>query len=156
MKKRVTVNKEQRLFVIPCGEGYTCLGFDVCRKRATQLAEELPAPLPKERIDSIKAYHEYRALCALAEKRHRETGWRSRAELTPWLIGLEGRHVEVITEEDEPVRFRVGKSTGWMPCHLQMDERRFVNGKWERDPDDDGIGGPAVCCGHPKSVHVIA
>jgi len=27
--RAVTVNAEQELYVIPCGDGYSCLGFDV-------------------------------------------------------------------------------------------------------------------------------
>lgn len=37
----VTVNQDQRLFVIPCGEGFSCLGFDVCYNRLLQLATKL-------------------------------------------------------------------------------------------------------------------
>ena len=45
---------------------------------------------------------------------------RSDAGLTPQLIGLEGYRVEVVTDYDETRRFIVGKSTGWIPCHLEI------------------------------------
>jgi hypothetical protein len=40
--------------------------------------------------------------------------------LTPQLAGMEGKVVEV-TEGNSRRRFRVGRSTGWRPCHLEMD-----------------------------------
>jgi hypothetical protein len=40
----VTLNPEQRLYVIPCGDGYTCLGFDNARGHADQIAARLQRP----------------------------------------------------------------------------------------------------------------
>ncbi|WP_018949006.1 hypothetical protein [Thioalkalivibrio sp. ALMg11] len=59
----VTTNDTQRLFVIPAGTGYSCLGFDVCYERARELASALgqPAPRPEER-GTIEQYMEYQAL----------------------------------------------------------------------------------------------
>ncbi|WP_018871480.1 hypothetical protein [Thioalkalivibrio sp. ALgr3] len=59
----VTTNDSQRLFVIPAGPGYSCLGFDVCYERACALASALgePAPRPEER-GTIEQYMEYQAL----------------------------------------------------------------------------------------------
>ena len=34
----VTVNAEQELYVIPAGDGYSCLGFDVCLERHKAVA----------------------------------------------------------------------------------------------------------------------
>lgn len=48
---------------------------------------------------------------------------KSDANLTPQLIGLEGHRVEVITTYNETRRFIVGKSTGWIPCHLEIFRR---------------------------------
>lgn len=45
---------------------------------------------------------------------------RSDAGLTPQLIGLEGYRVEVITTYNEKRRFIVGRSTGWVPCHVEL------------------------------------
>ena len=36
----VTINREQRLYVIKIGAGYTCLGFDVAEKRRRAYCEE--------------------------------------------------------------------------------------------------------------------
>ena len=38
---QVTINAEQELYVIPCGKGYTCLGFDVLLERYNAIAEWL-------------------------------------------------------------------------------------------------------------------
>lgn len=40
----VTLSPEQRLYVIPCGDGYTCLGFDNARGHADQIAARLQRP----------------------------------------------------------------------------------------------------------------
>lgn len=40
--------------------------------------------------------------------------------LTKQLIGLEGHRVEAVRETGEVVRFYVGRSTGWEPCHLEI------------------------------------
>lgn len=51
---------------------------------------------------------------------HARTGKRCLAGLTKQLKGLEGRRVEVITMYGEKRRFIVGRSTGWMPAHLEI------------------------------------
>jgi len=48
--------------------------------------------------------------------------------LTPQLVGLEGRRVEVVTTYGETRRFHVGKSTGWIPCHLEIHNARSSGG----------------------------
>lgn len=40
----VTLNTEQRLYVIACGDGYSCLGFDNARDHANQIANRLQQP----------------------------------------------------------------------------------------------------------------
>ena len=53
---------------------------------------------------------------------------RSDAELSPQLIGLEGWRVEVVTESGETRRFIVGRSTGWIPCHIEISRRNALGG----------------------------
>ncbi len=145
MNKR---NEEQRLFILPCGGGYTCLGYDVCHKRATALAKELGQPLPDPAlIGQQESLDGYNKLAALACERNRQTGWRSNSELTPEFIGYEGKRVEVRHRWKpdgaiETERFIVGKSTGPIPCHLAMKTRR-------------SIGGCAVTLGEILSVQVV-
>jgi hypothetical protein len=53
---------------------------------------------------------------------------RSDAGLTPQLVGLEGWRVEVETEYGETRRFIVGRSTGWVPIHLEIARRNCRGG----------------------------
>lgn len=48
--------------------------------------------------------------------------------LSPQLLGLEGWRVEAVTTYGETRRFIVGKSTGWVPIHLEIKTRRSTGG----------------------------
>lgn len=48
---------------------------------------------------------------------------RDNSKLTPQLVGKEGYRVEVVGMNGTRRRFIVGKSTGWVPCHLEMRNR---------------------------------
>ena len=56
---------------------------------------------------------------------------RDYSGLSPQLKGLEGWRVEAVTTWGETVRFIVGRSTGWRPCHIERSRR-------------DAYGGPAA------------
>lgn len=122
----VTLNNEQRLYVIPCGGGFTCLGFDVCQQRGKRLAAEMGS-LFDAPVGSIAAYERLKELQELARLLNQKQGFRATCELHPALIGYEGRRVEV-TMHGERVRFQVGRSTGWIPCHLQIHNSRSSGG----------------------------
>lgn len=123
-KKSVSLNVEQRLYVIPCGDGYTCYGWGVLHAKHGRLAEEmqkrgLPFVGPGN-AGTLEAYAAWETDCATAQA----TGCRFTCELSPQLVGLEGKRVEVVEEIGHPPRcFTVGKSTGWMPCHLEIVKR---------------------------------
>ena len=147
---KVTINEEQGLYVIPCGDGYSCMGFDYLLERYAAVAEWLtseglatPSPLPPEARGSMRAYTGYKMLMERAAAHCERTGRRCTAELTPQLVGLEGRRVEVTDQHGDTRRFWVGKSTGWMPCHLAITRR-------------GNTGGPAVCGAPFQSVRTIA
>ena len=53
---------------------------------------------------------------------------RSEDGLSPQLKGLEGMRVEVVTDYDETRRFIVGRSTGWIPCHIEISRRSAFGG----------------------------
>jgi hypothetical protein len=53
---------------------------------------------------------------------------RSNDGLTQQLIGMEGWRVEVVTDYDEKRRFIVGRSTGWIPCHIEVKRRDSTGG----------------------------
>ncbi len=147
---QVTLNDEQELYVIPCkGGGFTCLGYDVCQKRIAALAAELKriavpfqSYLTTAARGTLDAYTNLSILQELAKQHNARTGYRFECELHPQLKGLEGKRVEVVNAEGETVKFYVGKSTGWIPCHLEIESRR-------------SSGGGAVDSRPFKSVRVI-
>ena len=53
---------------------------------------------------------------------------RSEDGLSPQLKGLEGMRVEVVTDYGETRRFIVGRSTGWIPCHIEVSRRSASGG----------------------------
>jgi len=135
MKKIIKSNKEQSLYVIPEGKGFTCLGFDVCLNRLNKLAAELGITPKNVKRGAIAAYNEYTRLTNIARKKNAATGWKSQSELIPEFIGKEGQRVEVVTSWGETERYYIGKSTGFIPCHLEIKR-------------NDSTGGGAVC-GYP-------
>lgn len=65
----VTLNHEQRLFVIPTGDGYSCLGFNRCFDETSQLAERLGEPPPREdQRGKIEQYLKYQDLLSKARE----------------------------------------------------------------------------------------
>ena len=140
----VTSNKDTKMYVIQSGNGYfSCLGFNVCIERRNALAIELDLPnLMKAHKGTLKAYNELVTLQAIARAKNAETGWKSKTGLTKQLIGLEGKRVEVVTSYGETHRFYVGKSTGFIPCHIEVKQR-------------NSHGGGAVCGAPFKSVKVL-
>lgn len=123
------IDMERRLYVICEGRGYSCRGFDNAERTIkTVLAwmgftRHLNAP-----VGSAEHYAEYLSVMAEGAKYAHDNGTRCPAELTPALIGLEGKRVEVTTPDGEKSRFWVGKSAGWMPCHLEIKTRRSIGG----------------------------
>jgi len=121
MNTQVTVNHKQGLFVIPNGEGVSCLGFDVCRNRTIALGNEMKESYELHEKNTIEAYNEYRRLVDTAFAKNLATGWRSQSELIPEFIGKEGKKVTVTDNYGETRTFRIGKSTGFIPCHLEIE-----------------------------------
>ena len=119
----ILINKAQRLYVIKAGGGYTCLGFDVCHEQGRRYAEWLGLEW-KHRKGSLAAWNARKAIIALIFK----SGRKCEVDLTPQLLGLEGRRVEVIDKFGELRRFRVGRSTGIIPIHLELASTRSAGG----------------------------
>ncbi len=126
--KTVTVNDEQKLFVIPSGDGYSCLGFTVCENRRKRYAKWLGCPLSPATIGSIEQYNSYDDLIKRICSRCLTENIRCDADLCPQLTGLEGKRVEVVTHYDEKRRFYVSRSTGPMQIHLEISTRRSTGG----------------------------
>jgi len=132
--KKISINKEQSLYVIPyensCETGFSCLGFDVCKDRSERLAKELHEPIKAYPVGSMEAIKEYNRLVEVVRDRNKRTGFRSNTGLVPQLIGYEGWKVKVINRFGEKKSFIVGKSLGWIPCHIGL---KTIN---SRDGDD--------------------
>ena len=158
----ITIDKERELYVIPAAGGYCCLGFDVLIRRTRAVvdwlqehgrnrrnAPELSLVLSRvspELLTSLRgtpqAYAIYLETMRQGEAFNRETGKRCNADLTPQLIGMEGKRVEVVDRYGETRRFWVGKSIGWFPVHLEIPRR-------------DSSGGCAVTGAPFQSVSIV-
>lgn len=117
------MNHEQRLYVIPYGNGFTCLGFDVAERKRRAVLEWMGESVPLVEVGTEEAFAAYNDAMKRGAAFAKATGRRCNAELTPQLIGLEGYRVEVNGR-----RFWVGKSTGWMPIHLEILRRNSSGG----------------------------
>lgn len=126
--ENITVNENQRLYVIPCGNGFSCLGFDVCRERVERLALDLRQPLTSAAPGTLELYAEHERLTELARVRFEQTGQKTLCELSPQLSHLKGRRVEVVTCYGETRRFWVGQSTGVIPINLEIHNSRSTGG----------------------------
>ena len=129
-----SVNRKQRLYVLKEGHGFSCLGFDVAESRRRALWDWVGQACPDLRKGYPKHYADYRAAVAAASRhsdslrRRGARDWRCPVELTPALIGLEGRRVEVTGPNEYRKRFKVGRSAGWMPIHLEIANCRSHSG----------------------------
>lgn len=125
----VTLNDAQQLYVIPGNGGYSCLGYAVAMSRANAYSAWLRAQglqeddLPSEARGCIAGYNAYemrlRRVLECCQRKH----IRCLVELTPQLIGLEGKRVEVVNDCGVRRRFQVGKSIGPIPIHLELARR---------------------------------
>lgn len=122
------INHDDRLYVTKSGPGYSCLGFDVCAQWSEAIASWLGAPAPTADIGTAEAYHYYETLCSWGWVYSAFSKERCPANLNPQLMGLEGKRVEVTTPDGQRDRFWVGKSTGWLPVHLEIKTRRSHGG----------------------------
>jgi hypothetical protein len=140
----IKIDKEQKLYVLSASKNHvSCLGFDVVMRKGQALAEEMNEIFNTKRTGSKKAYKEYCRLIEIARRKNTSTGWRSHTELFKPFIGNEGKRVEVEYDWGEKERFYIGKSTGWIPCHLAIKK-------------SNSIGGAALLADSIKSFHFIS
>jgi hypothetical protein len=146
---RVGFNKDQRLYVIPAGKGYTTLGFDHAEYLSSVVAiwaglkrDKGPQGVGHPSPGTLAHYREHQRLMREGAQYAKQTGDKCRAMDTPQLRGLEHRRVEVVDKYGEKRRFWVGKSTGWMPIHLEIHNTRST-------------GGPGIIGAPFQSVRVI-
>ena len=142
-----TINHEQRLYVMKSGRGYSCLGFDVAERELQGVKKWLQAngvtpPTSGARPGTVAHLAEYELTMKAGAELHARTGKKCDAELKPALIGLEHQRVEVTLPDGSKNRFTVGKSTGWLPIHLEIKRR-------------DSKGGGAVYLPDGATVRVL-
>lgn len=123
-----SIDHAQRLYVLSCGKGFTCLGFDIAEKRRRAYLAWLELTYSPAEIGTQGAYLDYVDAVEMVAARHATTGERCPAELTPELIGFEGKRVEVTAPGGFKQRFYVSKSTGWIPVHLAIKTSRSLGG----------------------------
>lgn len=138
-----SIDQSQRLYILKYDYGVSCLGFDVCQRISTFLANELGEIVSLYGKGTKEAFEEYERLLSLGKAKHEKTGWKSQAELTRQLTPFYGYKVEIVDCNNEKRKFIVGKSGGWMPCHIELQN---VNSK----------SGPAVYGAPFKSVKTIS
>lgn len=153
-----SINKEQRLYVLRAGHGYTCYGFDVITNKAEKILDWLKEHNAAELLltkginldkyeiapkrKGTKKHFEYcDGVISAGQLYHSMTRKICNRFLNPQLVGLVGRRVEVVTTYGETRRFEVGVSTGWTRIFLEIPNSRSTGGMSAED--------------HYKSVRVI-
>jgi hypothetical protein len=128
MKNLHSINKEQGLFTFKNGKYFSCLGFEVVINKAKRLSEELGIDCPNFRKGSKESLKFYYKMLKIASQKHEKTGWRSNSELYKPFIGHEGKRVEVEYTWGEKERFYIGKSMGFIPCHIMVKQSNSTGG----------------------------
>ena len=115
--EKITINREQKLYVIPCGQnGFSCYGFDVLDKKIKNLCIALQIENICKRKGTLKAYNFYTKLVNIARK----SGRKFEFDLYKPFIGNEGKRVEITYKWGEKERGIIGKSTGFIPIHILL------------------------------------
>lgn len=137
--KNVTINKAQGLYVFKRSYGVSCLGFEVAERQRQAVLSWLGLPVDKMRLGTKRHAKAHADAMELGAAHNAKTGARCNADLIPALTGLEGKRVEVTTPDGFRSRFIVGKSTGWMPIHLEIKRRDSSGGCGAYVPDGSTV-----------------
>lgn len=124
----VTINAQQRLYVIGAGEGFTCLGFEIAERKRKAVLTWMSEEVPEVEVGTLAAYEAYHDAMKRGATYAAQTGQRCLAELDPRIDQYRGRRVEVTEPDGAKRRFIVGMSTGWMPCNLEIFRRTARSG----------------------------
>ena len=124
-----SINHKQKLYVLKYGDGYSCLGFEYAEKRRAAVLAWLGSPsLEGPALGTAEHFAAYEQAMKDGATFAAKTRERCLLELSPLLVGLEGKRVEVTTPSGEKSRFWVSRSAGWMPCHLEIKTRASTGG----------------------------
>jgi hypothetical protein len=91
-------------------------------------ASAIPAGLGEFEPGTVQHYRVYSATMKAGAEHAAASKSRCPALLEPRLIGLEGKRVKVTSPDGTVSRFNVGKSTGWLPIHLEIKTRASSGG----------------------------
>lgn len=132
-----SINRDGRFYFIKSnGRHFSSIEFDVAADRTQAVCEWLlqngvgvlalfirhttvGEAVAAVRAGSEEGFSIYRRVMDRGAYLHETRGVRCPAELSPQLTGLEGRRVLAVDLGGHAYRFTVGRSTGWMPCHLE-------------------------------------
>lgn len=145
----ISIDKERRLFVIPCGSGYSCMGFEYVAKQLQTLSQALLkfginiGEIIQEQIGTLNQYEQYR----------RAIGLIGNHNLGTWFDPDTPKKVRAILERyrksDEKIRIFYGNGeTGldWME-EFDVVGRVGRSGGVTKVPlliEDGECGGPAM------------
>jgi hypothetical protein len=134
----VRADHDAEAYVITHDDGSTsALPFDLCMERIERYELNLESPASSMPRGAMTTFTYLRGLVAALSLRYDQTGEQAVAELSPQLMGLEGWVVMVEDEDgDMPREFRVGKSDGFLPYHVEATEteRPARREYWRVDP----------------------
>lgn len=124
-----SINADQRLYVLACGSGYSCLGFDVADRKGRAVAAWAMFTWPEDVTPGTpEHYGAYLAAMKAGSDFALLTGRRCMADTVPELERWNGWRVEVTYPNGDKRRFNVGRSMGWMPCTLEIHNARSHGG----------------------------
>lgn len=135
----VTLNAEQRLYVIPSGDGYCCLGFDNARDHANLIAERLgrrDLAFGEGDHGTLAGYAKYGAAVdawgrsPLTQQTYFDPGTAPQAARALEACRRDSRKVRLVLGdtatgqcwlEEHDVVGRIGRSTGWLKVPLLIE-----------------------------------
>lgn len=131
MERKVTaIPRDEVYYVVEADGTRVTLDFDLVLTRIRDFSENLarePEPVVR---GSLMAYDVMKNLETELIRQYQQTGEEAIALLNPQLAGLEGKRVEVVDEPgDTPRRFKVGRSLGPLPIHLELHDFNLATGR---------------------------
>lgn len=143
----VSLHPTEPLYILHFPGGTTTMGFSRCLDLSIQLSRwlahqldlyglsrEIPNLPPDSALihaqGTLEGYSLYSSLLDRASslRASRNPRLQCPIQLTPQLIPHEGHWVEVLDSHDDRRSFFVAKSSGWMPCHLELPSPRAYSG----------------------------
>jgi hypothetical protein len=129
---QVTVDNDHNCYVIhdTNTQSVSALSFSICWDRLFGIAAWLGEHSLYHGLvfGTLDVYNSYIEVCRLGEARYAAIGHPCPILLTPSLVGYEGQWVRVYEQHGRRRKFIVGRSTGWLPVHLEIKDRRAYSG----------------------------